>query len=423
MVSRAFDDELHAKLETSVTNGVVGVLEASSLALSLIGAGLASSQGLDTKHAVKQVDRLLSNRNLQLEQLDLPWVRFVLGERKDVVIALDWTEYARDGHSVIAANVVTSHGRATPLLWKTVAVSDIKDGARNDFEDELLLRLHAAIPDDVRVTIIADRGFGDTKLYEFLARERWNFVIRFRESILVTTANGKRLPAADLVPAGGRARLFKSVALTANEHPVAGFVAVKAAGMKDAWCLATNRTDLTATQIVALYGKRFTIEETFRDAKNPRFGLGLSEVRLKRTIELRSADAQPLDLAPALSALAVGLTYDEGALSAAEALVAPFSHDEVAALRREVWRTGLKTPFRGKPLAALAPVVLDIAKGGLARRAIKDGEGRDETRFLSSLIALAASATTPAEMLLARIDPSKDLRAEVVRHSELETPL
>lgn len=283
MVSRAFDDELHAKLETSVTNGVVGVLEASSLALSLIGAGLASSQGLDTKHAVKQVDRLLSNRNLQLEQLDLPWVHFVLGERKDVVIALDWTEYARDGHSVIAANVVTSHGRATPLLWKTVAVSDIKDGARNDFEDELLLRLHAAIPDDVRVTIIADRGFGDTKLYEFLARERWNFVIRFRESILVTTANGKRLPAADLVPAGGRARLFKSVALTANEHPVAGFVAVKAAGMKDAWCLATNRTDLTATQIVALYGKRFTIEETFRDAKNPRFGLGLSEVRLKRT--------------------------------------------------------------------------------------------------------------------------------------------
>ena len=147
------------------------------------------------------------------------------------------------------------------------------------------------------------------------------------------------------------------------------------------------------------------------------------EVRLKRTIELRSADAQPLDLAPALSALAVGLTYDEGALSAAEALVAPFSHDEVAALRREVWRTGLKTPFRGKPLAALAEVVLDIAKGGLARRAIKDGEGRDETRFLSSLIALAASATTPAEMLLARIDPSKDLRAEVVRHSELETPL
>ncbi len=76
MVSRAFDDELHAKLETSVTNGVVGVLEASSLALSLIGAGLASSQGLDTKHAVKQVDRLLSSRNLQLEQLDLPWVHF-----------------------------------------------------------------------------------------------------------------------------------------------------------------------------------------------------------------------------------------------------------------------------------------------------------------------------------------------------------
>ena len=38
-----------------------------------------------------------------------------------------------------------------------------------------------------------------------------------------------------------------------------------AAGMKEAWCLATNRTDLSPNEIVELYGKRFTIEETFRD--------------------------------------------------------------------------------------------------------------------------------------------------------------
>lgn len=282
MVDQVMDNELHAKLAGSLTDGVLGAMQASSLGVSIIGAALASSQGLDPKHATKQVDRLLSNPKLQLEQLDVPWTRFVLGERKDVVVALDWTEYARDGHSVIAANVVTSHGRATPLCWKTVPSAELSDGGRNDAEDTLLFRLRSAIPDDVRVTIVADRGFGDTKLYEFLSDETWHFVIRFRKDIKVRVAQQPLQAASKLVSPDGRARLWKNVGVTAKEHPVAGIVTVKAKDMRDAWCLATNRTDLTASQIVAMYGRRFTIEETFRDAKNPRYGLGLSEVRLKR---------------------------------------------------------------------------------------------------------------------------------------------
>ena len=46
--------------------------------------------------------------------------------------------------------------------------------------------------------------------------------------------------------------------------------------MQEAWCLATNRTDLDSNNIVKLYGRRFTIEETFRDQKDIHFGFGLS---------------------------------------------------------------------------------------------------------------------------------------------------
>jgi hypothetical protein len=283
MVSGAFSGELHQALEASIVAGVIGVIEAGALGVSLIGHALAVAEGLESKHAIKQVDRLLSNRNLQLEQLDLPWVRFVLAERREVVIALDWTEYAKDGHHVIAANVITSHGRATPLCWKTVPSAELTDGGRRDAEDVLLLRLRSAIPKDVRVTIVADRGFGDSALYEFLAQEQWDFVIRFRECIHVRTASADAaVPAAELVAPNGRARMFKNVGITAKAHPVAAVVTVKATGMKDAWCLATRRTDLTASQVVATYGRRFTIEETFRDTKDPRFGLGLEAVRLKR---------------------------------------------------------------------------------------------------------------------------------------------
>lgn len=143
------------------------------------------------------------------------------------------------------------------------------------------------------------------------------------------------------------------------------------------------------------------------------------EVRLKRTIELRSADSQSVALAPALSALAVGLVYDGKALSELEALVEDFNHDEVAQLRREVWKTGLKTDFRGKPLASLAERVIAIAQGGLARRAIKNAAGEDETLYLRELAALAAAAKTPAEVLLEKIDSARDLAPQVVALTKL----
>lgn len=59
-------------------------------------------------------------------------------------------------------SLLTSHGRSTPLLWKTFKKSTLK-GQRNECEDSLLLRLRDIVSEDIQVTIIADRGFGDTK--------------------------------------------------------------------------------------------------------------------------------------------------------------------------------------------------------------------------------------------------------------------
>ena len=50
--------------------------------------------------------------------------------------------------------------------------------------------------------------------------------------------------------------------------------------MKEPWCLASSLSSASATDIIKLYGRRFTIEETFRDTKDPRFGFGLSSTRI-----------------------------------------------------------------------------------------------------------------------------------------------
>jgi hypothetical protein len=90
-------------------------------------------------------------------------------------------------------NLVSNHGRATPLLWLTVLKDELKD-SRNDFEDLCLARLAESLPDGIAVTILADRGFGDTKLFGFLETLGFDYVIRFRGSIHVTAADGEIAP-------------------------------------------------------------------------------------------------------------------------------------------------------------------------------------------------------------------------------------
>ena len=76
---------------------------------------------------------------------------------------LDRLRRRRSGNTGV--NLVTGHGRAMPLLWLSVWKDEFKD-QRN--EDACLRRLSEVVPPGCRVTILADRGFGDHKLFAYL---------------------------------------------------------------------------------------------------------------------------------------------------------------------------------------------------------------------------------------------------------------
>jgi len=274
-----FEGDMHALRVVSLANGVVGVLHAAALAIHAIGQAYARVAGITAKSGVKQVDRMLSNSGFDLRVVLKQWVQFVVGARKEIVIALDWTDFERDDHTTLCAYVVTRHGRATPLVWKTVKKSTLK-GTRNEHEYELVEWLHGAIATDVDVVLLADRGFGDQKLYETLQALGWDFVIRFRGCISVQNAAGETRAADAWVPANGRATMLRDVKVTDDRTSLPAVVVVRARKMKEAWCLATTLSKRTASAVVKLYGKRFTIEETFRDEKNLHFGMGLSATHI-----------------------------------------------------------------------------------------------------------------------------------------------
>ncbi len=275
MMDELFGEDVHAQRLASLTDGVVGVVDAGQLSIHAIGRGLAAVHGLHDKHAVKQVDRLIGNEKVDVPGLQAVWVRRVLAGHDEAFVNLDWTEFDGDKHSMLVLSLQTSHGRSTPLMWKTVDTSSLK-GRRNDHEDELLVRFREAVDASVRVTIVADRGFADQKLYTFLREELgFDFIIRFRSVVHVTDAEGTTRSAKDLVSAGGRMRVLRDASVTADQTPVAIVALMQDKGMKDAWCLASSRSDLTGVQLKKRYGQRFTCEETFRDIKDMRFGMGM----------------------------------------------------------------------------------------------------------------------------------------------------
>jgi len=278
-VDELFDGSIHLKRLQSIADATLGVVAGASLAIPIIGHSLAQARGLVTKHATKQVDRLLSNDKFVVWDYFAYWALNVVADRKEIVVAMDWTDFDADGQTTLVLSIVTSHGRATPVLWLSVWKDELK-GMRNNFEDACLVRLSEVLPKGVKVTILADRGFGDHKLFEFLKKLGFEFVIRFRGNIRVAAADGETKLASEWVGKDGRSRKLRGATVAGGEHPVGAVVCVHAKGMKESWSLAISDESKKPKEAIDYYGMRWTIEPSFRDTKDLRFGMGLSHMRI-----------------------------------------------------------------------------------------------------------------------------------------------
>jgi glutamate--cysteine ligase len=121
-----------------------------------------------------------------------------------------------------------------------------------------------------------------------------------------------------------------------------------------------------------------------------------TDVRLKRFLEMRGADAGAPAFLNALPAFWVGLIYDDAAQKAARALTRGWSVAEMRALREAVPKAGLTATIGGRSLQDVARDVMAIARGGLVAR------GLGEASFLDPLDAVVATGQTQADRWLER---------------------
>jgi glutamate--cysteine ligase len=141
------------------------------------------------------------------------------------------------------------------------------------------------------------------------------------------------------------------------------------------------------------------------------------DARLKQYIELRTADAGPLDMVRALGALWRGLFYSEPSRRGAWALVKDLSLDERDQLRRDVTTQAMHAQVRGRPVAPLIEEMVSLAASGL--RSLGSPEG---AALLDPLLERARSRICPADDILAAYEELRGDPAALTERLRIRLP-
>jgi hypothetical protein len=238
------------------------------------------------KHQIKRCWRFCANDRVEpADAMRGVVARLVRRRTKPLLVALDWVDVA--GYQTLVASAVLQ-GRSVPLCWASCE-GHTYDGhrSRNAFEESLLLVLRSMVPRRAdggpRVILLADRGFGRAALAAFCRRQGFSYLIRVQPKVTVRLQgfSGKLL---DYPVHKGIAKVFKDVAYRADgavtQHVVVRWRTGLPPERDECWFLMTDLSG-TACQLCALYRRRMTIEQLFRDGKNKRNGWSLRDTQLK----------------------------------------------------------------------------------------------------------------------------------------------
>jgi hypothetical protein len=284
---------VHAKRLGAVTKVVEGIVRGGRLVPAAIGRSLRVAP----KHGIKCVDRLLGNAHLQRELLFLycAIAHHLLHGCARPVILVDWTQVAGSHQALVAA--VPIGGRALTIY---VEVHPLKRLGNAAVEERFLRSLAALLPAASVPVVVTDAGFKGP-FFQAVRSLGWDFLGRIRGTAKAIPEDGGPAISKDQFYARasihpkelGRHGLFVSQPITCRlvlirkrRKPGRKLPPPKCKEERelrqaalDPWLLATSVTDGDARYIVTLYAKRMQIEETFRDAKNHRFGWFLEDVR------------------------------------------------------------------------------------------------------------------------------------------------
>lgn len=254
---------------------ITGLIESKTISLPE-WASFVDSRATFAQSTVRRFSRWLNNKRIKVHDLYGPIIRDSLVEwcNHTIYLALD-TSMLWDRFCHIRISIIY-RGRAVPLIWKT-----IEHGSSTvSFEEYRTLLDKAAklLPTDSEVVFLADRGFADTNLMDYLSHTlHWHWRIRIKSSFLVYRRHQKCCKINKIKLERGQARFWHHVYITDKQFGAVHLALAKPRGTKDDWLIVSDQpTDVTTFDD---YGLRFDIEENFLDDKSSGFQIESSLIR------------------------------------------------------------------------------------------------------------------------------------------------
>lgn len=246
--------------------------------LATIGRRMAGPT--TAKSAIKRAWRFTCNRRVEVPDAMAGVVGHLARRRrkKPLIISLDWTD-VRDFHTLMAAACIG--GRAVPLTWCSYTGSKLRR-SQNALEERLLRRLKALLPESTRVIILADRGFGRAEWAAVCQELGFGYVVRIKPDVTISCSRYRgvlrRYPVWR-----GMAHVLRGVDYRKDRRVRHNVVVRWQPGLPkkrdEPWYLMTDRDD-RAERLCALYARRMSVEELFRDGKSRRNGQSLRHTRI-----------------------------------------------------------------------------------------------------------------------------------------------
>jgi len=248
--------------------------------VGMLALGQAMAGEIAAKHCTKRVWRFLRNGALETEQLSSALFRFLLPPTGRTIVLVDWTDIDPFQQLVLA---LPRDGRALPFLCITIRKSTHEleqEGAMVAAEQRALTMLERMCPAGLKLIIMADRGFGNTRWLGDIRKRGWDFVQRLSCIHNVNVASHIGTLKELGIRRGWRSRDWGFGTIDESEWGPIRLVTVFEREAQEAWYPVTSLEVESPAQVVRIYKPRMWIEAMFRDLKNRDWGLGLDHVRL-----------------------------------------------------------------------------------------------------------------------------------------------
>lgn len=278
----------------------------STKELVLTKLGRAINRDIQERSGIQKVNRLLGNKQLRAERevIAKKLADLLLGNMKRPGIIVDWTKYPNSEDGVLRAAIAVE-GRALTVYEERHALGKM---GNQRVQKKFLKRLKDVLPAGCQAIIITDAGFHNDWFREVL-RLGWDYVGRIRGLKKYSLKKGEAFyPCKKLFKQATKSVKCLGKMILTKKNPFESYfyiVKSKLVGRKvltkqgkrkrdkdskaysrahrEPWLLASSvRGRNAAKKVERWYRYRMTIEESFRDLKSSRYGLGLEEGKTKR---------------------------------------------------------------------------------------------------------------------------------------------